>query len=109
MRRDGVWSGMAEIRVDPAALRDAAGELGAVAERVDAARCGLASLGGTAEAAGDGPAAASFERMRAALAAGVDRAGLLLSLLGCRLEAAAGGYEAADQAAVPPPAAGGSP
>ncbi|HEX6679001.1 MAG TPA: hypothetical protein VF486_28790 [Actinomycetes bacterium] len=110
MRQDGVWSGMAEIRVDPAALRDAGGELEAVAGRVDAARRGLASLGGTAAAAGDGPAAASFERMRAALDAGVDRAGLLLSLLGRRVEAGADGYQATDQAALPPPPApGGAP
>jgi uncharacterized protein YukE len=101
---------MEEIRVDPAALRDAGGDIGAVAGRVDAARHGLAGLGGTAAAAGDGPAAASFERMWAALAARVDQAGLLLSLLGRRVEGAADGYQATDQAAMPSrPTAGGVP
>ncbi len=101
---------MEEIRVDPAALRDAGGEIGAVAGRVEAARRSLASLGGCAAAAGAGPAAASFERMRAALAAGIDRAGLLLSLLGRRVEDAADGYQATDRAALPPPPApGGAP
>jgi uncharacterized protein YukE len=101
---------MEEIRVDPAALRDAGGDIGAVAGHVEAARHGLAGLAGTAAAAGDGPAAASFERMRAALAAGVDQAGLLLSLLGRRVEGAADGYQATDEAALPPaPARGGIP
>ncbi len=100
---------MQEIEVDPVALREAGGAIGAVAVRVDAARHGLASLGETAAAAGDGPAAASFERLRAALSARVDQAGLLLSLLGHRVEGAADGYQATDQAALPPlPARGGA-
>jgi hypothetical protein len=43
--------------------------------------------------------------MHAALAAEVDRAGLLLSLLGGRVDGAADAYLAADQAALP----GGAP
>jgi hypothetical protein len=101
---------MEEIRVDPAALRAAGGAVAAVAGRAEAARRGLASLDGTAAAAGGDPAAGSFERLRAALAGGVDRAGLLLSLLGRMMEGAADGYQATDQAALPPPPApGGAP
>jgi hypothetical protein len=101
---------MQELEVDPAALREAGGAIGAVTARVDAARHGLAGLGGTAAAAGDGPAAASFERLRADRAARVDQAGLLLSLLGRQVEDAADGYQATDQAVLPPPPArGGAP
>jgi hypothetical protein len=98
---------MHEIRVDPSALGEAGGALRAAAERVDAARHGLAGLGPAGPACGDGPAAASFARMHAALAAGVDRAGLLLALLGRRVDGAADAYLASDRAALPPPVPGG--
>ena len=100
---------MHEIRVDPSALRETGGVLVAVAERVDAARHGLAGLGPAGPACGDGPAAASFTRMHAALTAGVDRAGLLLALLGSRVNGAAETYLATDQAALPSPVPGRDP
>jgi hypothetical protein len=98
---------MHEIRVDPSALWETGGVLGAAAERVDAARHGLAGLGPAGPACGDGPAAASLTRMQAALAAAVDRAGMSLSLLGSRVDAAADAYLATDQAALPDSPGGG--
>jgi uncharacterized protein YukE len=100
---------MDEIRVDPAALDETGGVLGAAAERVEAARHGLAALGPAGPACGDGPAGASFTRLQTALAAEVDRAGLLLALLGSRMNDAAGAYVATDQAALPAPPARGGP
>jgi hypothetical protein len=101
---------MHAIRVDPSALGETGGVLGAVAERVDAARHILAGLGPAGPACGDGPAAAGFIRMQAALAAAVDRAGLSLALLGGRMDAAADAYLATDQAALPAsPEGGGGP
>jgi hypothetical protein len=52
---------MHEIRVDPSALWETGGVLGAAAERVDAARHGLAGLGPGGAGCGYSPAAATAE------------------------------------------------